>query len=393
MKLVLFFTRGVSLERWLQDGIFAREKLLYERHLADGTLSEIHWLTYGVRDGEIASRLHVDGRLDDRIQVWPMPRWFAIPRAGSWLYTFMLPRVYGGIIRCADVLKTNQLDGAWAAAAARKRWSVPLIVRCGYVQSKLEEALRRLPGWRLRLMAWGEARAYEAADCAVVASHHDERYVMRVYRVPADRIRVIPNFIDTRRFSSAGELPTDESASRWLFVGRLSPEKNLANLIAACARSGIGLDIVGGGPCQASLRATVRDSGADVRFLGRIDNDDLPDVLRSHRYFILPSMREGNPKTLLEAMACGLICVGTNVDGIAEVIEDGVDGFLSWGTDVGELCTAMHRAMEAGNRRVAEAAVRTVNNRNGIDRCLHAERDVLRELARSPGTSHDGSSR
>jgi glycosyltransferase involved in cell wall biosynthesis len=264
MKLALFFTRGVSLEQWLMSGLFEREKLIYELHLADGTLSQVYWFTYGIRDSAFAERLYTEGRLDPRIKVFPMPKLFALPKVGSWLYSFLLPWVHNDAINAVDILKTNQLDGGWAAAIAKNRVSKPLLVRCGYVQSKLEKGLHRLPRWRLMLMMWGERKSFQAADIAVVTSHHNEQYVMDVFGLPSNRLRVIPNALDVKSFAPRIGGLSQSMLHRVLFVGRLSPEKNLINLLQAAHDTGLGLDLVGAGPEANELQLLAREIGADM---------------------------------------------------------------------------------------------------------------------------------
>ncbi|HEC93684.1 MAG TPA: glycosyltransferase, partial [Candidatus Atribacteria bacterium] len=65
-----------------------------------------------------------------------------------------------------------------------------------------------------------------------------------------------------------------------------------------------------------------------VEFGGSIPNKDLPIELNKSEIFILPSFFEGNPKALLEAMSCGLACIGTDVEGIREVIKHKENGYL-----------------------------------------------------------------
>ena len=63
MNLMLFFTRGVSLEIWLKSGLLEREKLIYEEHLNQGNLNKVYWLTYGCNDVSLSKKLKQDGKL------------------------------------------------------------------------------------------------------------------------------------------------------------------------------------------------------------------------------------------------------------------------------------------------------------------------------------------
>ena len=68
--------------------------------------------------------------------------------------------------------------------------------------------------------------------------------------------------------------------------------------------------------------------GADVRFLGVYPNNQLPELIAPYPLFALPSTWEGNPKSLLEAMSCKKAVIGTNVDGIKEIIKHNENGIL-----------------------------------------------------------------
>jgi glycosyltransferase involved in cell wall biosynthesis len=65
-----------------------------------------------------------------------------------------------------------------------------------------------------------------------------------------------------------------------------------------------------------------------VSFTGSIPNTALPEKLHQATIFILPSLYEGHPKALIEAMACGLAVIGTDVEGIRDVIQHGETGWL-----------------------------------------------------------------
>lgn len=380
MRLALFFTRSVGLHTWVENGLFDREKLIYERHLADGTLTGVIWLTYQSCDAALAYELYAAGRLDRRIEIRGRPRWFPGGRFGGLLYSILMPLIHARTLLRVDLCKTNQLDGGWAAVIARWLYRKPLLLRCGYVQSKLETSLCRLPTWRLRLMTALERFQYRHADLALVASEHDARYVQEQHALSAERIRCVPNYIDEMLFAPDTAAPLAQRPARLLYVGRLSAEKNLEALIRAAAYLAVPLDLVGRGPIEERLRSLVAECGAMSCLLGAVPNKALPEVLNQYAYFVLPSYFEGMPKTLLEAMACGLVCVGTDVAGINEIISDGVNGFLASGVDAAALCTALSRAMTTDHERVGAAARETILARYTLTAVLRIERNIFVEL-------------
>ena len=71
------------------------------------------------------------------------------------------------------------------------------------------------------------------------------------------------------------------------------------------------------------------DLDGRIHWLGRIKNEDLPTYLNQAKLFVLCSLSEGHPRALVEAMACGLPCIGTNVSGIQNVLQHEITGYLS----------------------------------------------------------------
>ncbi len=380
MILALFFTRATSLQTWLDRGLFDREKLIYEYHLSIGNLKEVHWLTYGGEDEALARKLKIDGRLDPRIYVHGRPRWIPSGKFGLTLYSLLLPLINQKALKFANVYKSNQLDGAWAAVFARYIFRKPLVLRCGYVQSQLETSLRRLPAWRLKLMLAIERFQYLHTDLAVVASVHNARYIRACHNVSECRIRVLPNYIDEVLFAPNPKSSSETRQERLLYVGRLSLEKNLESLIRAVALVKLPLDIVGSGPMKEYLGKLSAEIGADVHFLGTKPNAELPALINQNRYFALISFFEGMPKALLEAMACGAVCIGTNVDGINEVICDEINGYLSMGTDASAIALAINRARLGNHYSIGNAARRKVIDEYAIEAITQKEFDIFKEV-------------
>jgi sugar transferase (PEP-CTERM/EpsH1 system associated) len=158
------------------------------------------------------------------------------------------------------------------------------------------------------------------------------------------RLRTIRNGIDLDRFAFSGPHP----GGPVIAVARLSPEKDLANLVraAAIARQrdpDLRIEIAGDGPCLPELRQLVAELGLEgrVALLGEVD--DVAGLLARGGLFVLPSRSEGIALTLLEAMARGLPVVATRVGGTPEVVLDGQTGLLVPSGDPAALAEAILR--------------------------------------------------
>jgi glycosyltransferase involved in cell wall biosynthesis len=378
MQLALFFTRGISLGLWLETGLFDREKQLYEEHLRNGHLEKVYWLTYGADDAIIAGELKAAGRLHQDITVLPMAHFFS-GRWGCLIYSFLMPLFHRRWLKSADIFKTNQMDGSWAAVLAKWLYRKPLLVRTGYTWSLLREK-HNTPKCRQRLIKIAEYLAYKNVSVVTVTTQTQAHYVLENYRLSEETVQVIPNYVDTQLFipqESVGKYP-----DRLVFVGRLNEEKNLFNLIEALAQTSLTLDIYGQGPLRQALEQKVAQMNVQVNFMGVVPNCEMPVVLNRYRYYILPSLHEGTPKALLEAMACGLVCIGTDVEGINQIIDDGVNGYLAKGTGLQALVEAINRATQLPNDHIVQAAVRRIRDDFSLQTVTEQENEIIAKLTK-----------
>ena len=149
-------------------------------------------------------------------------------------------------------------------------------------------------------------------------------------------------------------------------VARLVPIKGMSYLIRAMVHVKDGsLVVIGDGPERRKLELLSRhlELGDRVFFTGWIgDRSRILDYLKEAAVFVLPSLSEGRPRVLIEAMACGLPVVATNVGGVPEVVVDGVNGLLVAPRDEKALAEAIEhvfndidfqRRVSAENRQVA----------------------------------------
>jgi len=357
VKLALFFTRGVSLEIWLTSGLFYREKLLYEQMIKLGVYDEVLWITYGTSDTSLAKKLYLEGKLNANITILQPPSWFGVGRLSTYIYSLIAPVIYFKSLKAVDLLKTNQLNGAWTGVLAKWLLNKPLIVRSGYIPSRLELTMGRCSARKVGLMRLIERFVCQRANAVVVSSQPDKKYLDAELGISVDKITVIANYVDTSLFKPAGKPYSGiRYSNRFIYVGRFSSEKNLYHLISAIGKMELGLDLYGSGELTENLIKYGNSINADIRFMGRVANDELPWILQKYKYGALVSFSEGTPKTLLEFMSCGLVCLGTNVDGIREILSDGVTGILAKGTDTESIADALLRTLHAEKSNISCSA-------------------------------------
>jgi glycosyltransferase involved in cell wall biosynthesis len=184
---------------------------------------------------------------------------------------------------------------------------------------------------------------------------------------PGMKIEVIPNGVDEDFFNNGSNDPDRTPAI--LFAGRLAPQKQVDVLIRALSKVASEVDfichIAGNGPCLSSLTSLAKELGVEkrVRFHGWVERGALLKLLRDCQVFVLPSSREGLPLAGIQAMASGLVLVGSRVDGIVDLIEDEVTGLLFENGSDDELAARIEQCFrEVGTlRRLKERSLKTAS--------------------------------
>lgn len=250
-------------------------------------------------------------------------------------------------------------------------------------------------------------RVLRRAD-AFVSISMEIRQEFETFGVSPEWIWEIPNGVDTVRFQ-----PSDSAQRRrlrerlalrsedrvFVYTGKLIRGKGLPSLLRVWRRlreernrAHAHLVLVGGGELQAlsqeaELRAYVRDNGLDdaVTFTGYVSNVD--QYLKAADVFVLPSESEAFPLSLLEAMACGLVVIGTRTGGIAEIVRDGENGLLIPVGDDRALLDALRFASEDSDesRRLGSQAREDVVADYGIARVAEEHRRRFRGLIERNG--------
>jgi glycosyltransferase involved in cell wall biosynthesis len=153
--------------------------------------------------------------------------------------------------------------------------------------------------------------------------------------IPRERIEVIPNAIRPDWGASAADVPKvfDSREKTVLAIGRLSKEKAHADLIEALALlkaepglPPVRLVLVGDGHERQNLEALAAARNVSITFAGQVS--DVRPFYRQADLFVLPSLSEGSPNALMEAMAAGNPIVATAVGGVPETVTDGIEALL-----------------------------------------------------------------
>jgi glycosyltransferase involved in cell wall biosynthesis len=255
------------------------------------------------------------------------------------------------------------------------------------VVDTLHSSFTGTPGrrWGYRLSDWLPDRVTAVSQAAAQAH-------LRAGMVSAEKLTVLPNGIDTDtcrpnahvRALARGELGWGEEFV-WVAVGRLEPVKDYSTLLEAMMRvpEPSRLLIAGDGPLRNELvgLAARLGVGERVRFLGF-----QPEVQRSMQAadgFVLASRWEGLPTALLEAAACGLPIVATDVPGTREAVDDGRTGRLAEAGDPDQLAAAMTATMRDSpeiRRTMGRMARERVIERYGLDAVLDRWERLYGEL-------------
>lgn len=314
-NLGLIFSRKVSISLWESSGYIDRE-FRYLEKLAE-SFSNIYLFTYGSKKKDIGYK----EKLPSNIKLVYKPIY--IPNL---FYVFLMPIIHRNIFNKIDSIKTNQMDGSWAGVIAKKIFNKKLIVRCGY--EWLNYLITTNASWyKKKIARIVENWSYKNADIMVITSTEDKDFISSNFGVSREKIEVIGNYIDTNLFIPDASILKKEN--RIIFIGRLHKDKNLLMLIRSLEGIDCELVLIGNGPEGEKIRKTASILNVNINLLGKVSQNKLPKELQKSSIFVLPSKSEGNPKALLEAMSCGLPCVGTNVKGIKEVIDDGETGLLA----------------------------------------------------------------
>ncbi|MFL6759401.1 glycosyltransferase [Sphingomonas sp.] len=234
----------------------------------------------------------------------------------------------------------------------------------------------------------------EAASFVVAISSYGRSQLMR-WSDPQHwgKIRVVGCGLDAA-FLEASVEPIPEGSPEFVCVARLSAQKGLPLLIAACdqlrqAGERFTLTIIGDGELRESLEEDIRfrELGSFVFLAGTCSSAEIRDHLRRSRAFVLPSFAEGLPVVIMEALALGRPVISTAIAGIPELVDDTCGWLIPAGSEealVEKMSAALHAT-------AGDLAAKGATGRERVKRLHDAERNAGSILEAIRSTRSDAS--
>jgi glycosyltransferase involved in cell wall biosynthesis len=256
-------------------------------------------------------------------------------------------------------------------------------------------SVRNMGDWMGPIRRRVEKAVVSRADAVLVNAGAIARYMVEKIGVRADRLRVIPNGVDTDRFRPWREGDPDLRASllqggATIAVGTvmsLTSKKNPFLLLDAASRvlaevPAARFLLAGEGPLEEEVRSRIARGGFHERFHFLGLRRDVPDLLRSLDLLVLPSDREGLPNIVLEAMATALPVVATAVGGTTDLVHEGVTGRLAPPRDPAALAQAILSLLRdpASARRMGEEALRRARAEYALEAMIDRTQALYGEL-------------
>jgi D-inositol-3-phosphate glycosyltransferase len=306
--------------------------------------------------------------------------WLPKPQAASYL-----PEFTRGILQFArekgqtyDIIHSHYWMSGIAARDLKSAWQVPFVHMyhtLGLMKNRIATSEAEMEG---SYRTEGEMNVLQNADRVIAATTAEASQLEFLYQADSSRLVIIPPGVDREHFYPIDpdeakafiEIPRD--ARMLLFVGRIEPLKGVDNLIQAISRlnaAGIPfgcpqlcLSIIGGEPDASPqvmdsemqrLQSLCQELGLGdmVVFLGRRSQDSLPYYYSAAEVVVMPSHYESFGMVALEAMACGVPVVASQVGGLAYLVKDGITGYVVPDGDIDALSDCLLNLLTDPQRR------------------------------------------
>ena len=361
MNLGIFFHKGGSLEDFRNVGQDKRFVDIYLKNYSK-SFERVYVFSYANEKR---------GDLPDNVII--VPNKTKIP---AWVYAYLLPLFLRKEIQECDVFRVFHISGTPPAVLSRILYRKPFVTTYGYLW--LHDILfhkKYLEYFIAKPIEW---IGLKMAKRIIITIDKTRDYVKRF--VKPEKIASIPNSVDTKLFK---KMPVKKGRNRRIVsVGRLVKIKNYDSLVKAVSKiKDAELILFGDGPESEKLKNIAKSCGCKLVLGGMIPNEKLPGEINKADVFVLPSHSEGMPKALLEAMACEIPCIVSDLPTLREIIKDGVNGLVCEHSPE-SILEKIEYVLEHNKESVemADKARKDIVEKFSVDKLMEKEIKLLKEL-------------
>lgn len=247
--------------------------------------------------------------------VYLIPNKFKLHR---YFYGLFLPLLVKKSLQDCNVLRIYHLSGCLPAIIAKFLYGKQFVFNFAYDYERFALLDKKI--FQYVLFKFLKSFAVFSASKLFVAN----KILLKM--INSDKCYYLPNGVDTKQFYpkiKEGNMPL-----QILSIGRLEIQKNHLALIEALVGLEIELKIVGNGLLFQKLINLATKKNVRLKIVKKIIHSKLPEVYRKADIFILPSLIEGHPKVLLEAMASGMPVIASKISGVEDIIKDQENGLF-----------------------------------------------------------------
>ena len=360
MRVILFFSYGVSLKDWKSSGLFEREVKFY-KYIQSKKNINVTFVTYGDKS---------DYKYQEEISnIEIIPIYELYKKHKNKIQRIIYSLVIGFKLRNKlsyrnSNVKTNQLWGSWVAILYSLFTTNNLIIRTGYDLLTFKEheknsKIKIFLYWLVTQISLIFGNHY------IVTSETDGESLKSRHLFQTNKIKVIPNWID---------LKVDEQlkSNSFISVGRFEKQKNFDKLIESFSNSGEEITLIGDGSLKKDLYKLSKKLNSKINFEGILSNEEVIKKLSKHKFYIHTALYEGNPKTILEAMSVGCVVIVPSNPNILEIVQDNFNGIV-YDQKKDNLKDIIQNIKNKDVRQISQNAIATVKKNNSLEKIVDLE--------------------
>ena len=360
MRVILFFSYGVSLKDWKSSGLFEREVKFY-KYIQSKKNINVTFVTYGDKS---------DYKYQEEISnIEIIPIYELYKKHKNKIQRIIYSLVIGFKLRNKlsyrnSNVKTNQLWGSWVAILYSLFTTNNLIIRTGYdlltfKEQEKNSKIKIFLYWLVTQISLIFGNHY------IVTSETDGESLKSRHLFQTNKIKVIPNWIDLK-------VNDQLKSNSFISVGRFEKQKNFDKLIESFSNSGEEITLIGDGSLKKDLYKLSKKLNSKINFEGILSNEEVIKKLSKHKFYIHTALYEGNPKTILEAMSVGCVVIVPSNPNILEIVQDNFNGIV-YDQKKDNLKDIIQNIKNKDVKQISQNAIATVKKNNSLEKIVDLE--------------------